>query len=99
MAHNITLLKTSTNTAELFSYANFASDYTLFGALMIGIFFIMLYILKKWPFEQGFVVSCLACFLLSSFLTYIKLLNFMFPLVFLILTGLSVLFIFVVRRG
>jgi len=79
-------------------FANTAAEGVLFGGLMIAIFFVMLMILKKWEIEKALLASSFSCFILSMFLTYAKVLNLVFPLVFLIVMAFTLFYLFVTKR-
>ena len=97
--YNMTTLQNADTILKLITYANDSSEQILMGLLMIGIFFILLMALKRWDFDDGLVISSFVCFILSSLLTYAKLLNIIFPLAFLALAGFTAFWIYTVKRN
>ena len=96
--YNITPLQQAPGIYEIFLFANTSANALLFGLIMIGIFFILLYLLKRWGFAEALLSSSFACFVLSGFLVYIKLLNFYFLLAFLIILALTGLYVFMIKK-
>jgi len=96
--YNLTNLTSSENIVDLAEFSNEVTGGQFFGFVMVGIFFIMLLMFRKWDFENSIMTSGFICFLLSSFLVAAKLISFIYPLVFLILTGLTVLYAYTTKR-
>lgn len=96
--YNITPLQNAENITGIVTYANTVTDGAMSILMILAVFFILLLILKRWSFEDALLTSSFICFILSSFLTYGKFLNFMFPLAFLIMTALTALYVYVTRR-
>lgn len=98
MTYNLTGLQTSTNLYDLFSYANTSTDGTLIITLILSIFFIMLFVLKKWEFQDALISSSFVTFILAALLSYAKLLNIIFPLAFLAITAFTILFTTFIKK-
>ena len=95
--YNETTLQAATTISALTIWANDATGGILLGLFMIAIFIVMLFVLKPWDFELGLATSGLSCFILSMFLTYMDVLNFIFPLAFLTITAFSGFYIYMTR--
>ena len=98
LTYNMTALQEVDTVYKLFEYANISSEYSLFGLFMVAIFFVMLMVLKKWDFLDALITSGFVCFVLSSILTYGKLLNMVFPIMFLGITAFTGLYLYAVKR-
>ncbi len=95
--YNLTLLSEANTILGLFEYANghATGDQNVFMSLMmIAVYIIMLLALKKWSFAHGFLATNFVCTILSLFLVYADLLNFMFPLYFIVATAFTALIVF-----
>lgn len=93
MTYNLTQLESSTSIYDIVVYANDSTSGLLVLLLILAIFFVILMALKRYTFSRALVVASFVSFILSSPLTYIKLLNFMVPLIFLTMTGFMLLYI------
>lgn len=93
--YNITGLQESETVIDIFVFANNSVNGILMLLFMFSIFFVMLIVLKKWDFRDSLVVTSLICFVLSSFLVYANLLNFLVCALFLIMTALGGLFLWI----
>jgi len=98
MTYNMTQLQASTTVFKLFEYANDATGEILVGLFMIGIFFILLLSMKRMNFEYALFASSGLAFVLSAILTYSKLLNFIIPLIFLIVMALSGFYLYTTQN-
>ena len=98
MASNLTILQEADTMGKIAIYANNASNGILMGGFMIAIFFVMMFVLKRWDFDDALLSSSFVCFILSSILAYSKLLNIIFPLGFLAITAFTALYVFVAKR-
>lgn len=96
--YNMTALSNIETLPELFLYANSAASNLLFGFISIALFFIMLLVLKRWEFDKALLSSSFAMFILTLILSFAKLLNFIFPLVFLIIMAFSGLLMYASNR-
>jgi hypothetical protein len=92
MTYNLTLLQEAETIYKVFVYADNASGNIMVGLFMIAIFFVFLMALKRYSFTNALLASSFVSFILSLFLTYANLLNFMFPLFFLITASLTALY-------
>lgn len=97
MTYNMTQLQMADTFYGIAKYANDSTNGVLFGLMIIAIFFVLIMLLKRYDFDDAFLVSSFISFILSIFLVYAKLLNFMVPLVFLILTAGLILWKVAVR--
>jgi hypothetical protein len=96
--YNTTNLTSADTIYDIFLYANTTSSNTLIGGLMIAIFFIMLMMMKRWDFDEALLSSGFVCFVLSMLLSYAKLVNIIFPLLFLAITAFTGFYVFVVKK-
>lgn len=94
---NMTALQAATTIPDLANVANDSTNGILFGMFMIGVFFIMLFVLKKYGFAEAFVSSSFSCFLLSAILAYGAFINLIFPLSFLAMTAFSLMLLYMQR--
>lgn len=84
--YNISQLTDAGNVGELVLAANAeGTGGVLFGFFMVALFVIMLLSLKRYSFLDTLVVSSFVCFLISGFLVFGGMLNFLFMAGFLIL--------------
>lgn len=97
--YNLTLLKEATTLRKLFVTGNSYTSQSFTGMMMIAIFFVTFMALKKYQFPYALLSSSFACFILSIFLTYANLLNFIFPLIFLTITAFTGLYIYTTDRN
>lgn len=98
MTYNMTQLQNSYTISALFNYANNSTDGVLAIGLMIGIFFILLLILKRFEFIQAIVTSSFLCFILSGILAYAGYMSIWGVLLFLIITAFSTLYMYVKKE-
>jgi len=96
--YNLTELQEATTVSGIFTYANTNTSGMLMGFLMVSIFFIMLMILKRYSFEDAMLASSFSCFILSLILSYGGMLNFIYPLSFLLIAAFTGFYIYVSRR-
>lgn len=96
--YNLTLLKDADLVSDIFTYANDASNGTLFGIFTIVIFFTMLLIFKKWEFDEALLSSSFLSFVLSAILAYGGFVGIIYPLAYLAITAFTTFYVFVVKR-
>ena len=78
--YNITKLTDASNVGELVLVANSeGTGGVLFGFFMVAIFLIILLALKRYSFENGFLVASFMSFIISSIAVYCGFLNIIFP--------------------
>lgn len=94
MTYNITQLQASQSIYDIFVYANNSTTGLLSMLFMLAIFFVMLMALKRYSFARSLLATSFVCFILSSMLAYIKMLNFMLPLAFLTILAFTALFVY-----
>jgi len=99
MAYNLTTLYAAETVPDLFIFANTSSGGVLMGLFMISIWFVIFFSLKKWEAEHAFLATSWICFVLSTFLTVAGMLNFLFPLAFLVMAGFLALGMWVSNNG
>jgi heme A synthase len=92
--YNLTALQSATTITDLFTYANDVTNQMWFGFLMIAICIILIVTLKRYPFSSALLSSSFVCFILSAVLTYAGYLNFIFPLLFMIVAALTGLYMY-----
>lgn len=89
MSYNMTQLQNADTFFGIVQYANASTNGVLMGLMMVAVFFVLLMLMKRYDFEVDLLVSSFISFILSLILVYAKLLNFMFPLTFLIIAALT----------
>ena len=99
MAYNMTALQDATTVGKLFVFANNSTGGVLSGLMMLAVFFIMLFSLKRWEFGDALLASSFVCFILSAVLSYAGLLNLLFTLGFLAIMSLTAFYMFVVKKS
>ena len=81
-------LSKSETVLDIVKYSNTSSNGVLAGGLLVALFFIILTRLGvKDGYSNGLLVSSWICFIVSLFLKYAGLINDLFVLGFLIMTG------------
>lgn len=91
--YNMTQLQAADTIFKFVQYANTSTNDMLLGLLVIGVFFIMLLSMKRLEFEYALLASSALSFIVSAIFTYSHLLNFIFPLIFLIMAALTTLYL------
>lgn len=96
---NITALTNSTGMGNLFCVVNQSTDGILLGGFIIAIFFVVLLVLKKWDFEKALLATSWSCFLIALIASAVscpdgsKLLSVWYALAFLLITGITALYV------
>jgi len=98
-SYNETALKAVENTFDIVKYANDVTGGVFIAFGVIIFFFVLMGALFSIEFEARLIVSSFACFFISVLLAGIELLNWIYPLGFLLLVALSGLFIVFAHRG
>lgn len=87
--YNITELMQADSIPDLVITANNASNQIFMGGYMVAFFIIMMLVLLiKFKFDESVLASSFACFIASLFLRQAQLINFVFPLAFLIMMAM-----------
>lgn len=92
VSYNLTELRAAQNPADLTTYANHSTRGLFMGLFVIALFFVLLYILKRWEFYKAILAASFATFIVSLICTLAGWLNFYITLVFLIMFALSALY-------
>lgn len=87
VVYNLTNLHNLTSFPSLISVTNEATNGLLIGMFILLIWVVLLMAFLKFDFLKAIASSSFVCFLLSIFLVYLDLLNIIFLLGFLFLTG------------
>ena len=98
MNYNLTKLQEANTIPEFIGVVNSYANDSLVGFFLIGIFFTLLMIMKRYEFDNSLMVSSFLCFMFSLFLKYLGWINFKFVLVFLIVMALSMFYSFLLKR-
>lgn len=98
MVYNVSELYNATTISDVVMYANTATSGVLFGFFIVAIFIVMMFVLKKYDFEDALVTSSFSCFLLSGILAYGGIINIIYPLAFLALTALTGFYLYVIQK-
>lgn len=94
MTYNETALQTATGLYDVLVFADDATGNVFIGLFVIGVFVSLLLIMKRFEFHTTLPSAGLICFVISLILSYAELLNFLYPLGFLLVTALSVLYLY-----
>lgn len=97
--YNMTELQQATTVADVVTYANNATGQVLMGIFITALFFILLFILKRWSFDKALFAASFATFMVSLILTFAQWLNFYVMLVFLLIFAFTALYEYAVNRG
>lgn len=97
MTYNLTALQASDSFSELVLYADESTGGILVGLFVVAVFFVGLFALKRYDFEQTVPALSFFCFIISLLLSFAHLLNFLFPLGFGILLALSTMYVYISR--
>jgi len=95
--YNVTQLQNSLTITDFITFANDSSGGFLVGLFMWALFFIFIFVLKRDNFENALLGASFICFIISLFLTFAKLLNFLFPLAFATIMALTGLYLYLNR--
>lgn len=87
MTYNMTSLKAVSTVSDLFIWANTATSQILFGLFLVGTFFVMLMILKKYEFGSALTAASWVTFILAVLLRAAGLVSILYPIGFLILVA------------
>jgi len=97
---NITELSSSVSVTDVVCVANVATEGVLIGGFLIALFFVMVFVLKRWEFDKALLVSSWSCFLIASLAAFVtcgsggvSLLSPYYALVFLIVAAFTALYI------
>lgn len=97
--YNITPLQNADNFVDLVSFANTVSNQLLAGGFMVAIFVVMtMGFMIKTSFERSVFASSFVCFILSLFLRQANLINFVFPIGFLVITAFTGLYLYATKN-
>lgn len=101
MTYNLSLMQNGTTILKLFEATNSYTDDSIGLMMILALFFIMIFALKRYDFSAALLASSWTCFILSALLTYAELLNFRIVLLFLAITGFISLYVFTIggREG
>lgn len=87
VVYNLTNLQNLSGLPALISVTNEASNGLMTGLFIIAVWVVLLFAFLRFDFIKAMATSSFICFILSTFLVYLDLLNIMFLLVFLFLTA------------
>lgn len=96
--YNITNITNSSGVFDMISSVNVLVDGWLVGLFLLALFFVLLIGLKRYDFSAAITASGFSCFIISLFLGFAGLVNFMFILLFLVVAGLGAFWIHVEKR-
>lgn len=97
MTYNVTSIIDATSFYAIVKSADDYSGNILTGLMILAVFFVLLFSLKKYEFDVSLLVSSWICSILSMFLVYAKLLNFLFLIGFVAMTAFMTFYFYVVR--
>ena len=87
MTYNMTQLAASDTIFKLVTYANDSTGGIFATLMVLAVFFIMFVAMKRYEFSKALLASSGISFMITLFLTYAKIINPIWALVFLILTA------------
>ena len=90
--YNVSMLQNQTGFYNLAVAANVGVGGFLFTMFVILVFVILLMNLKRYPIENGLLVSSFICFLLSAVFAYIGLVRLYLPLGFIVLLAIMLFY-------
>lgn len=97
--YNLTGLQNSTTFVDIAVYANTATNDILAGGFMVAIFMVMtMSFMIKTSFEKSVFASSFVSFVLSLFLRQAGLINFVFPLGFLVICAFAGLYLYAAKK-
>lgn len=95
--YNLTDLYAATTVSKLVVYANDVTSGLLAMLFIWAVFFIMLMVMKRYEFDSALLTSSLVCFILSVMFNYMQLIPSAFMYVFLLLSGLTGVYVFLLK--
>lgn len=98
MNYNLTLFQEAVTVTGMVEVVNNYAGGFLIGMFLIIIFFVLMMMFKRWEFDKSLLVASWLCFMFSLFLKSAGLINFYFVLVFLILSSLTALYLYVKKK-
>lgn len=91
--YDTTNITNATGIFEVVKATNSLVGGVIVSFLVLAFFFIVLISLKKYDFNDAITTACFASFIVSLIFSFIGMLNFIFPLVFLLGTAFGLLWI------
>jgi len=95
---NQTLLENADSLVDIFSYANVSTGSMLFGLLMIGIFFILMFRMNNLEFDTRMLAVSFVCFIISLGLRAAGLINEIFVILFIVMAAFTMLYKVITRN-
>lgn len=95
--YNLTQLTTAETAGDLVLFSNYVTGGLFVGLMVIALFFISLFVLKRWEFDQSLLASAFISFLISAILSYGGILRIIYPLAFLSVAAFT--FLYMVMTG
>jgi hypothetical protein len=86
--YNLTSFMQSETMSDVALAANELTNFRLFGFFIVAVFLVLLLALKRYDFDDAIITSSFICFLLSGFLAMAEIVNFLFPLFFIMVLSL-----------
>lgn len=96
--YNLTNLTGVEKASDLVSFGNEVTGGLLVGLLCVGLFFVFLFRLKRWDFDEALLVSSFIVFVISGLLAFGGFVQLYYPLVFLALCAFTAFYMFVLKR-
>lgn len=90
--YNLTYLQNANTAGKLVIAANEYTNQAFVGMFLVAVFFILMFIMKRYDFEKAFLASNFICFLIGSILSFGGYVNFLYPAAFLGLAAFTFLF-------
>jgi len=100
MALNMTEINSISTVTDMIIFTNNHTNGLLFSLVTVGVFFALLLTLKgRWEFDEALAAASFASFFLSFALVYAQLLNFYVMIVYGVMLGLTVLYMFTAKNN
>ena len=96
--YNLTGLTEAENILDIVIFSNTVTSGYLVGLFVLAFFFVSLFALKRWEFDKALTASSFISFMISIFFVYAGLVTFWLPLLFLIITSLMGLYLYMFKR-
>jgi hypothetical protein len=99
MAYNLTNLTSAKTIVDIGDYANQVTNDLFGNSLVIALFIILVFRLKKYDMDDAVPAASFVMFILSFFLWFMGWCTWYMPAGFLIMAALSTLFLYASKRS
>jgi hypothetical protein len=95
--YNLSALQNATGFGDLMTTANSFSDGMLLQLFLIAVFIIIILSLNIEDLEIKVAISSFVCFFIALMMTYAGWVYYMYPLIFILILALDLLYIYTIR--